>query len=64
MCKQYGCGNVHLWVWNTVCTYVTGMITLLAHTVDSVERRWTRPAAPHGVLQRWRSRAAFDDHFG
>jgi hypothetical protein len=64
MCKQYGCGNAHLWVWNTVCTYAVEILTLLAHTVDSVERRWTRPAPPHGVLPRWRPGAVVDDGRG
>ena len=49
MCKQYGWRNARPRVSNTVCTYGTEVITLIAHTMDAVERRWAHPAAPHGV---------------
>jgi len=60
MRKQYGNGNARRRVFDTVCTYEMGMSKLLAHTMDHVRPRRTPPAAPHGVLERGRSRAVCD----
>ena len=64
MRKQYGNGNARRRVFDTVCTYEMGMNILLAHTMDHVRPRRTPPAAPHGVLERWRSRAVCDHGSG